>query len=85
MSSAVLEEKTIEKVAKISENQILDMLWREKGKPKNYLKIKVVNVFDNAYRVNVWSEFEDEIYKINRVRISHSYFCKVVDQELLVI
>jgi len=85
MSSAILEEKKIEKTAKTSENQILEMLWREKGKPKNYLKIKVVNVFDNAYRVNVWSEFEDKIHKINRVRISHSYFCKVVDQELLVI
>lgn len=85
MSAAVLEQKKTERSATISEEKILNMLWCVVDEPKNYLKVKVSNVFDNAYRINVWSEYEDKIHNIIRVKISHSYFCKLINQELVVL
>jgi hypothetical protein len=82
--SAVMLEKT-ERLATISEEKILNMLWCIVNEPKNYLKVKVLNVFDNAYRINVWSEYNDEVHNITCVKISHSYFCKLINQELVVL
>jgi len=82
MSTAVLEEPMVKKT--FTDNEILELLWNKVEKPKSYLKIKVVNVYDNAYRINVWCEYYDPIYNLNKVKIGHSYFCKLIDNELIV-
>lgn len=82
MNAALLEPE--KNTAEISETKILDMLWNLVEKPKNYLKIKVINVYDNAYRINIWSEYDDPIHKLKRVKISQSYFCKLYDDGLVI-
>jgi hypothetical protein len=83
MNSALLEpEKKEDKP--VDEHKILDMLWNLVEKPKKYLKIKVVNVFDNAYRINVWGEYHDPLHKLDKVKITHSYFCRLYSDGLVV-
>jgi len=72
----VTEEK------KLSEDQILDMLFAQIEKPKNYYKIKAINVYDNAYRVNIWCEYEEN--NLTKRKIGYSYFIKVYGKELIV-
>jgi len=76
MNSTVLKEPE-SKPSKITDEKVLEMLWKIVDKPKNCLKVKVVNVFDSFYRINVWSEYHDSLHNIQKVRISNSYFCKV--------
>lgn len=82
MSTAVLETPMVEKT--FNENEILELLWDKVEKPKNYLKIKVVNVYDNAYRINIWCEYDDPIMKLKKVKIGQSYFCKLYGNELVI-
>lgn len=68
----------------ITDKDIINMLFKEIDEPKNIYKIKVINIFENAYRINVWSENYDEISKLNKIKISHSYFCKLNNGKLKV-
>lgn len=83
MSVKTLKEPELKK-PKVDDESILKMLWEIVDKPKNSLKIKVINVFDNAYRINVWSEYYDSLHNIQRVRISNSYFCKINNDVLTI-
>lgn len=82
MNAALLEPEN--KTENINDQKILDMLWNLVEKPKNYLKIKVVNVYDNAYRINVWAEIHDPVHKLDKVKITHSYFCKLYPDGLVI-
>lgn len=43
--------------AKIIENpDVCTLVIKEKGKPEGYLMCKAMNVFDNKYRVNIYSK-----------------------------
>ena len=66
----------------ITDVEIINMLFQEVNEPKNIYKTKVINVFDNAYRINIWSENYDELSKLNKIKISHSYFCKLNNGKL---
>lgn len=82
MNATMLEKepKTITK----TDSEIVDLLFKQVDKPINILKIKVINVFENAYRINIWAETFDSVFQLNRVKISHSYFCRLYDNELVI-
>lgn len=82
MSTAILEEPMAKK--NFTEDEVLELLWKKVEKPNNYLKIKVINVYDNAYRINVWCEYDDVVHKIKRVKIGRSYFCKLSNNNLII-
>lgn len=82
MNAALLEPE--KKTAEINDSKILDMLWNLVEKPQSYLKIKVINVYDNAYRINIWGEYDDPIYKLKKTKIIKSYFCKLYDDGLVI-
>jgi len=48
------------------------------GKPSNLHKVKAINVFDNAYRVNVYRDMPDGTY------ITDSFFVRASDRGELV-
>lgn len=53
--------------------EIEKLLFEQVEKPKNHLLTKVINVWENRYRINVYVEiFEDNLTKR---RIHASYFC----------
>ena len=68
----------------MSEEEILKNLWEKVEKPKNISHIKVVNVFDNAYRINIWCEDHNKKYDIKELKIEKSYFCRVKEKELII-
>lgn len=53
-----------------SNKKVCDLLLDQISKPENFYSCKAVNVYDNKYRVNIYSKKNDSI------RISESYFIK---------
>lgn len=55
------------------EFEIENLLFKQVEKPKNYLTTRIIKLWDNRYRINVYVElFEDNLTK---KRIHSSYFC----------
>lgn len=53
--------------------QIEHLLFQQIHKPKNYLMTKIINVYDNRYRINIYCETEED--SLIKKRICASYFC----------
>ena len=58
------------------------MLFKKIDKPNNFEMCKAINVYDNKYRINVYTKNHDPIYDLDRVRITESYFCRITNNEL---
>jgi hypothetical protein len=54
------------------------LLFNMVNKPKNYIGNKIVNVYDDKYRVNLYCEFEED--NLVKKRICGSYFVKLVNK-----
>lgn len=63
---------------------ICDLLWKQIERPKNLETCKAINVYDNKYRINVYTRSHDEIYDIDKIRITQSYFAKLEGEELVI-
>jgi len=55
--------------------EIESLLFKQIEKPKHYWMTKIINVFDNRYRINIYIEFFDEIDRLMKRKIHSSYFC----------
>ena len=65
------------------DHEIEKLLFQQVEKPKNHLMTKIMNLWDNRYRVNVYVElFEDNLVK---KRIHSSYFCHYSPGKLTII
>jgi hypothetical protein len=65
-----------------TEFEIENLIYEKYGKPKNHLVTKVINVYDNRYRINVYHEIYDDELKLYKKRMHSSYFCKYNDGEI---
>jgi len=63
---------------------VCQLLFKQIEKPKNLETCKAVNVYDNKYRVNVYTRSHCPIYDIDQVRITQSYFCHLNGEELTI-
>jgi len=63
---------------------ICDLLWEQVDKPKNLEICRAINVYDNKYRINVYTRSHDELYDLDRVRITQSYFCRLDGDQLVI-
>jgi hypothetical protein len=53
--------------------EIESLLFKQVEKPKNHLMTKTINLWENRYRINVYTEItEDNLVKR---KIHSSYFC----------
>jgi hypothetical protein len=68
---------------KITDEQIESLLFKITEKPKNLHMVKISNVFDNRYRINVWTTTEQD--GLIKNKIDKSYFAKIIDKELHII
>lgn len=65
------------------EFEIENLLFKQVEKPKNYLTTRIIKLWDNRYRINVYVElFEDNLTK---KRIHSSYFCHYNTGKLTII
>jgi hypothetical protein len=53
--------------------EIESLLFKQVPKPKHHLMTKIVNVWENRYRINVWVEVEED--NLTKKKIHSSYFC----------
>ena len=64
---------------------ICSLLFNQIDKPKNFEMCKAINIYDNKYRINIYTRIHDSIYDIEKKRITQSYFAKLKDNELIII
>ena len=53
--------------------EIESLLFKQVKKPKNHLMTKIINVWGNRYRINVYVEIEED--NLTKRKIHSSYFC----------
>lgn len=63
--------------------EIESLLFKQVEKPKHHHMTRVINVFDNRYRVNVYIEIEED--NLIKKRIHSSYFCHYHPGQLTII
>lgn len=81
--TATKEKVTSEKATKPTDQQVLDLLYTQVVKPEKVVREAVFNVYDNRYRINIWTAVEHPF--IPRAgKITQSYFC-VLDKDGLTI
>lgn len=57
------------------------LLFKNISKPKNYVGNKIVNVYDNNYRINLYCEYEED--NLTKKKICGSYFAKLLNKSTL--
>lgn len=65
------------------DHEIESLLFKQVEKPKHHLMTKIINLWSNRYRINIYTEiFEDNLTKR---KIHSSYFCHYNPGELIII
>lgn len=63
--------------------EIEKLLFQQVEKPHDYLMTKIIKLWDNRYRINIYIEFEEE--KLIKRKIINSYFCHYNPGKLTII
>jgi hypothetical protein len=63
--------------------EIESLLFKQVEKPKHFLMTRIINVYENRYRINVYIQVEEE--GLIKKRISASYFCHYFPGKLEII
>lgn len=53
--------------------EIESLLFKQVERPKHHLMTKIINVWENRYRINVYTEIEED--NLMKRKIHSSYFC----------
>jgi len=72
-----MADKTAETNEKIEK-----LLFKQVKKPKNLHEVRIANVFDNRYRINVWTTVEED--NLTKRKISSSYFAHLNGETLTI-
>jgi hypothetical protein len=62
---------------------VCDLLMKHIGRPKNLITCRAINLWDNRYRINVYTKYI--VDGIDSRKISYSCFAKLDDNELTII
>jgi hypothetical protein len=63
--------------------EIEHLLFKQVEKPKHFLMVRSLPLFENRYRINVYTQTEEE--GLFKKRISSSYFCHYQPGKLTII
>jgi len=63
--------------------EIESLLFKQVTKPKNHLMTKIINVWEHRYRINVYTEIEED--NLTKRKIHSSYFCHYVPGKLTIV
>ena len=64
---------------------VCSLLFKQIKKPENFQMCKAINVYDNKYRINVYTKVYDEIWDLDKNRITHSYFARLDGEKLKIL
>lgn len=59
------------------------LLFEQVEKPSSYLMTKIINVYNNKYRINIYCEKEED--GLTKRNICASYFCKYSNNKLEIV
>lgn len=76
---ATEEKKKVKLEGQNLSDTIRSNVFKALGKPENMVRINLVNVFDNRWRMNIWTKIS-ESGGIIRAQISDSFFLHVDEQ-----
>lgn len=63
--------------------EIESLLFKQVDRPSNHLMTKIINLWDNRYRINVYVEIEEN--NLIKRKIKQSYFCHYHPGKLTII
>ena len=63
--------------------EIEHLLYKQVLKPKNLLMTKIINVYDDRYRINVYVQIEED--GLVKKKIAQSYFCHYAPGKLKIL
>lgn len=75
-------EQIMKKQQPVMNVDVCDLLFKIVEKPQNMVHCKAINVYDNRYRINIYTTNYDNIYDIEKIRITESYFCQLLGDKL---
>ena len=65
------------------DHEIESLLFKQVEKPKHYLMTRIIKLWDNRYRINIYIEIQED--NLTKKRISSSYFCHYDPGKLTII
>jgi hypothetical protein len=63
--------------------EIESLLFKQVRKPKNHLMTRIINLWENRYRINVYTEIEQD--NLIKRKIDSSYFCHYIPGKLTIV
>lgn len=63
--------------------EIESLLFKQVSKPKHHFMTKIINVWENRYRINVYIEIEED--NLIERKIESSYFCHYIPGKLTIV
>jgi hypothetical protein len=63
--------------------EIESLLFKQVQKPKNHLMTRIINLWENRYRINVYVEIEQD--NLTKRKIDSSYFCHYIPGKLTIV
>lgn len=63
--------------------EIENLLFQQVERPKNHLLTKIINLWENRYRINVYVEIQED--NLTKRKIQSSYFCHYSPGKLKII
>ena len=63
--------------------EIESLLFKQVPKPKNHFMTKIINLWENRYRINVYIEIEED--NLTKRKIHSSYFCHYTPDKLIIV
>ena len=73
------EKPAAEKESKLTDEQVLNLLYTQVVKPENVIRESVFNIYGNRYRINIWTSVEHAFIP-KAGKITQSYFC-IIDKD----
>jgi len=64
----------------MSQEKIKELLFKQVEKPKGLCETKIINVYENRYRINLWVKIEEDGFTKNK--IGKSFFATFENDEL---
>ena len=63
--------------------EIESLLFKQVSKPKHHFMTKIINVWENRYRINIYIEIEED--NLMKRKIHSSYFCHYIAGKLTIV
>ena len=80
-----VKKKVVDRPTGVAPELIEDAVLKILGKPKNFYQNNALNVYDNRWRVDIWTSYvaKDSMTGLDSYKISYSYFCHIQGNEIV--